>query len=227
MIYGEPSGDILNHEVYPTRSAEEAGLETPPERSGRSIRARLDSLRRRNRHELEPPVPEAELHGPEPAPAPEPVPQLEALEVRPPSSSAEAVFGPRRRAPRANLPRDDAALPHVDIPMEEANEACSRVRPAVHQAIKRLHTNLGHPTARVHSTMIRLGNGTKEAMEAAMAFRCPVCERQRQVQARPVAKPPVALIFNHALGMDVMIIPDFAGTAHPFFVWWTSPPPTR
>ena len=60
------------------------------------------------------------------------------------------------------------------------------------QAIKTMHTNLGHPENRALARAIRLTGGTEEAIKVAMEHQCTMCARLRT----PMPVPPARISEN-------------------------------
>ena len=59
-------------------------------------------------------------------------------------------------------------------------------------AIKTLHSNLGHPSSRSLARAIKLSGGSDEAVQAALAYRCPTCVRLQE------PKQPILLSYPNS-----------------------------
>ena len=69
-----------------------------------------------------------------------------------------------------------------------ADPAPSIQDPQLLIAIKTLHSNLGHPSSRALARAIKLSGGSDTAVSAALAYRCPTCERLREPKPANPAK---------------------------------------
>lgn len=82
---------------------------------------------------------------------------------------------------------------------------------AVLQSLKKLHNNLGHPSDKDLTRILRNAGATDQALALAKDFEkdCPVCvQRQRPTPCLP-ASPSTCLDFNHRVGIDVKIVPGW------------------
>jgi hypothetical protein len=82
---------------------------------------------------------------------------------------------------------------------------------AVLQSLKKLHNNLGHPSDKDLTRILRNAGATDQALALAKDFEKdgPVCvQRQRPTPCLP-ASPSTCLDFNHRVGIDVKIVPGW------------------
>ena len=82
------------------------------------------------------------------------------------------------------------------------------------QAIKTLHTNLGHPENRALACAIRLTGGTDEAVKAAMEHQCTTCARLRTPMPVPPARISENIMhrnFNDYISLDTFALADYQG----------------
>lgn len=78
-----------------------------------------------------------------------------------------------------------------------------RYDPKISQAIHKLHCNLGHPSVSDLLRILKHAKASPEAIAAAKAHRCTVCENQKAPSSALPAKPPKLQEFNSTVGFDV------------------------
>ena len=90
--------------------------------------------------------------------------------------------------------------------------------------LKRLHTNLGHPSNATLVRQLSQAQASTQALIGARALKCPVCERLRgNREARPSKTPGPARTFNQRLVVDLVYVHDLSGETHVFIeTRWTT-----
>ena len=95
--------------------------------------------------------------------------------------------------------------------MLAASKSTEHSDSAVLQSLTKLHNNLGHPSVRDLTRILKNAGATEQAISLAKDFekRCSVCvQRQRPTPCLP-ASPSVCLDFNHRIGIDVKVVPGW------------------
>ncbi|CAE7806594.1 RE1, partial [Symbiodinium necroappetens] len=82
------------------------------------------------------------------------------------------------------------------------------------QVMRRLHTNLGHPSTATMVRHLTASGASETAIQAARHLRCEVCLRVQPPREPRPAKPFTARRFNDRLNMDVLWLKDISGRAH-------------
>ena len=77
------------------------------------------------------------------------------------------------------------------------------------QSLKRLHVNLGHPSAANLMRVLKHGGASKEAVELAKELECDVCKAQAAPKSPPPAQTNRATQFNQRIGIDVKYLPGW------------------
>ncbi|CAE7795640.1 Copia protein [Symbiodinium microadriaticum] len=77
------------------------------------------------------------------------------------------------------------------------------------QSLKRLHVNLGHPSASNLMRVLKHGGASKEAVELAKELECDVCKAQAAPKSPPPAQTNRATQFNQRIGIDVKYLPGW------------------
>ena len=98
----------------------------------------------------------------------------------------------------------DAPSEAVEIGPADAETAEAETpSPAVLSALKRLHTNLGHPSTREFLRVLKHSKASQEAINAAKNFQCSVCDNNRQPTSALPAKTTRVQQFNQKVGLDI------------------------
>ncbi|OLP93808.1 hypothetical protein AK812_SmicGene24243 [Symbiodinium microadriaticum] len=82
------------------------------------------------------------------------------------------------------------------------------------QVMRRLHTNLGHPSTATMVRHLTASGASEAAIQAARHLRCEVCLRVQPPREPRPAKPFTARRFNDRLDLDVLWLKDISGRAH-------------
>ncbi|CAE7480578.1 GIP [Symbiodinium sp. CCMP2592] len=78
----------------------------------------------------------------------------------------------------------------------------------VQSSLKRLHQNLGHPTAEDLGRHLRLAGSSPEVVEAAKRLRCQVCDRHHRGKSAKPSSMPTLLEFNQLVAVDAFSVYD-------------------
>ena len=127
---------------------------------------------------------------------------------------------------QANLKPESESIRKAAKPMEQDGDETDQLRPHqpgyrdirfpglkdvpkwILQVLRRVHTNLGHPSKEVLIRHLSYAGASEQAIRAARHLQCEVCRRvQPPLQPRP-AKPFTARRFNERLVMDVLFLKD-------------------
>ena len=80
---------------------------------------------------------------------------------------------------------------------------------ALNTAIRRLHTQTGHPSPEGLARAIRLAGGSDDAVAAALALRCPVCARAAPPgPALPASLKELVKEFGDLVALDTFELAD-------------------
>ena len=133
----------------------------------------------------------------------------EALDFQ--ALSCECLAGEAHRAnpvPAEALPEEVPENPREPAAPDENPEESARIR-MVDAALKKLHNNLGHPTARELIRILRHSKASEEAVSRVSHLRCPVCSNQQQPGAALPANASITREFNEQIGIDVKYLPGW------------------
>lgn len=78
------------------------------------------------------------------------------------------------------------------------------------EALRKLHTNLGHPGNQNLVRILKHGGASPEAIEAARSFKCQQCEATAHPRPPLPAKPDRVTNFNQRIGVDVKYLRGWA-----------------
>ncbi|CAE7356680.1 GIP [Symbiodinium sp. CCMP2592] len=81
-------------------------------------------------------------------------------------------------------------------------------------SLRRLHQNLGHPSAIDFCRHLRLAGATREVLKAAKSLNCEVCRRAKAPAIAKPAKVAPCLRFNQMIGADIFYVHDSGGDRH-------------
>ena len=82
------------------------------------------------------------------------------------------------------------------------------------QVMRRLHTNLGHPSTATMVRQLTSAGASDVAIQAARHLRCEVCLRVQPPREPRPAKPTLPRRFNDRLDLDVLWLKDIRGKTH-------------
>ena len=83
--------------------------------------------------------------------------------------------------------------------------------------LRRLHTNLGHPSNATLVRQLSQAQASTAALIGARAMKCAVCERLRSSkEPRPTKALGPAKAFNQRLVVDILYVHDLSGETHVF-----------
>ena len=82
------------------------------------------------------------------------------------------------------------------------------------QVMRRLHTNLGHPSTPTMVRHLSASGASEAAIQAARHLRCEVCLRVQPPRLPRPAKAFTPRRFNDRLNLDVLWLKDISGRAH-------------
>ena len=139
--------------------------------------------------------------------------------------------------PDSSLNEKDNAQPEAGTrmkpqPQQETDEATEMLKPhqpgfrdisfpGLHgtpkwllQVLRRLHTNLGHPSTPTMVRHLTASGASDAAVQAARHLRCKVCLRVQPPREPRPAKPFTPRPFNDRLDLDVLWLHDIRGTVH-------------
>ena len=126
----------------------------------------------------------------------------------------EKAQGPSVANARLEEEEEDALRPHQPGYRDIRFPGLKDVPKWILQVLRRVHTNLGHPSREVLIRHLAHAGASDAALRAAKHLQCEVCRRvQPPRQPRP-AKPYVPARFNQKLVMDVVFLKDIAGKVH-------------
>ena len=77
----------------------------------------------------------------------------------------------------------------------------------VHQALKKLHANLGHPSNRDLVRILQHSKASEQAINLARKFECTVCASHQKPSCSLPAKMSRTREFNERVGLDVKYLP--------------------
>ena len=100
---------------------------------------------------------------------------------------------------------DEAPAPEAPVEPEPDPE---RVR-QVDLALKRLHSNLGHPSARELTRVLKHSNASSLALQRVSHLACPVCANHQRFAAPLPANTSRVSEFNQRVGLDVKYLPGW------------------
>ena len=86
----------------------------------------------------------------------------------------------------------------------------------VHQVLRRMHTNLGHPPREVLVRQLATAGASEVAVRAARKLRCETCLRVSPPHQPRTTKAVQACRFNDRVCMDIVYIKDIRGGTHLF-----------
>ena len=127
----------------------------------------------------------------------------EALDFQ--ALSCECLAGEAHRAdpvPAEALPEEVPENPREPAPPNQNPQEIARIR-KVDAALQKLHNNLGHPTARELTRILRHSQASEEAVSRVSHLRCSVCSNQQQAGAALPANASITREFNEQIGIDV------------------------
>ena len=81
-------------------------------------------------------------------------------------------------------------------------------------SLRRLHQNLGHPSAIDFARHLRLAGASREVLKAAKGLECEVCKRAKAPGIAKPAKVAPCLRFNQMIGVDIFYVHDSGGDRH-------------
>ena len=81
-------------------------------------------------------------------------------------------------------------------------------------SLRRLHQNLGHPSAIDFARHLRLAGASREVLKAAKGLECEVCRRAKAPAIAKPAKIAPCLRFNQMIGADLLYVHDTEGVRH-------------
>ena len=106
--------------------------------------------------------------------------------------------------------------PHVDNPGPNRPQELGQPEPQQQQrvqvidaALKRLHANLGHPSERELTRILKHSGASALALQRVSEIRCGVCLNQSRPSAPLPANTSVAQTFNEKVGLDVKYLPGW------------------
>ena len=83
--------------------------------------------------------------------------------------------------------------------------------------LKRIHSNLGHPSSATLIRMLSQAQASPAALIGARALRCAVCERSKPPrEPRPSKTPPPTRRFNERVMLDLLYTKDSSGETFAF-----------
>ena len=92
---------------------------------------------------------------------------------------------------------------------EEEKSVSGESHENVKRALKRLHTNLGHPSNKDLVRILKHSKASETAIRLAQDFSCPVCQNHVQPSSALPAKSSRQWTFNDRIGMDVKYLPGW------------------
>lgn len=101
----------------------------------------------------------------------------------------------------------DGPMPEAASPQEHVED--ERPEPKIMSAVRKLHKNLGHPSADDLVRMLKHAKASSEAIEAAKTLQCTVCANHQQPSAALPSNVPRILDFNAQVGLDVKCLPGW------------------
>ena len=108
---------------------------------------------------------------------------------------------PEKVDPEAGVPN---AVPPADQPQADAAQIAR-----IDQALKRLHTNLGHPSLKDLIRILKHSRASDLAVQRAAALRCSVCANQQRPAAPLPSNASVVRDFNEVVGLDIKYLPGW------------------
>ena len=79
----------------------------------------------------------------------------------------------------------------------------------IHQAVLKLHKNLGHPSTPELIRVLKHSKASEKAIRAAQALECSVCANHVRPASALPANVPKTVAFNHQVGLDVKYLPGW------------------
>ena len=113
--------------------------------------------------------------------------------------------------PKVDIDGDsEADLPNVkdEGPKGSIDEAYLK---RLNIEVKRLHSNLGHPSKNALVRMLVHGGAKKEAIDIARKLECQICKSNEKPKLQRPAKMPIAYEFNEVVGIDCIHLRGLRG----------------
>ena len=84
------------------------------------------------------------------------------------------------------------------------------------QMMRRLHTNLGHPSTSAMVRHLSAAGASDMSIQAAKHLRCEVCRRVQPPREPRPTKVVTTRRFNDKLGLDILWLKDISGKTYPY-----------
>ena len=86
----------------------------------------------------------------------------------------------------------------------------------VKNVLRRVHTNLGHPSQQALVRYLAQAGASSAALQGAKHLKCAVCERTKPPQQARPAKAIQSRRFNDRLFMDIVFLRNINGETFPY-----------
>ena len=93
---------------------------------------------------------------------------------------------------------------HAEAPRRDPEEVAREAQ--LDKALKKLHSNLGHPSNRELVRLLKHSHASPEAIARAQVFKCSVCANQQRPATPLPANTSTCLEFNEQVGMDAKYV---------------------
>ena len=80
----------------------------------------------------------------------------------------------------------------------------------VKRALRKLHTNLGHPGVKEMVRVLKHGRASELAIQEARRMHCDICAENVQPKLPRPATPRQVLNFNERVGLDILSLPQWS-----------------
>ena len=109
----------------------------------------------------------------------------------------------------ARLRPEAPAREDPNLPNEPQQAADPQLVQRVDQALQKLHNNLGHPSAKELTRILKHSGASGLALQRVSALECSVCANQSRPTAPLPANATVVTEFNDKVGLDVKYVPGW------------------
>ena len=112
---------------------------------------------------------------------------------------------PRQPKPRGRPKHDDKKTEEPD------QELTAGEKHRLFRAIEHVHSQLGHPSNQTLARALRLSGASDHAIQAALEYRCPTCERLKEPPPTLPHKILSVKGFNEMVAVDCFMLADSDG----------------
>ena len=131
--------------------------------------------------------------------------QCECLAASSSKNPASSARSDAEAPPEPVEARDANTAPEGSGDPDKSPEQVAR-EGQVDRALKKLHSNLGHPSNKELVRLLKHSNASQMAIDRAQNFQCPVCANQQRPAVALPANASACHEFNEQVGLDVKYV---------------------